>query len=271
MLPGRIWIASDVHLGPASPLTAAAFHEFLDTAARQADTLILAGDIFDAWIGDDVALHAPEPWLQASLAALQRTAARMPLWLGRGNRDFLMGAGLARHVGAQLLPETALLETDAGVILLAHGDEFCTADPGYQRFRRLVRRPGVQRAYLALPQALRKGIAAWARRRSMHANRYKAPDIMDVELQAVADALRRAGAGTLVHGHTHRPGRHALSVDGRPCERVVLPDWDFDHADTSRGGWVAIDREGVQLHEFRPGTGWPPLAAPGGSGAQASK
>lgn len=235
-----------MHLGPDSPATAAAFHDFLGQAAQRADALILAGDLFDAWIGDDVALR-PEPWLRTSLDALRATAARLPLWLGRGNRDFLIGRDLARQMGARLLPEPALLETDAGRILLAHGDEYCTADPGYQRARRIVRHAGVQRAYLALPLRARQGIAAWARKRSMRANQYKAAEIMDVEPAAIECALRAAKAPMLIHGHTHRPARHTLTVDGRRCERLVLPDWDFDHADAVRGGWVAIDHDGVRL------------------------
>ncbi len=245
-LPGRVWIASDIHLGPDSPATAAAFHDFLGKAARCADTLILAGDVFDAWIGDDVAEH-PEPWLRDSLIALKATAARIPLWMGRGNRDFLVGQDLLRRAGAQALPEPALLETDAGPILLAHGDEYCTADAGYQRFRRLVRKPSVQRAYLSLPLSLRQGIANWARRRSMHSNQYKSTQIMDVTPAAIEQALREAGASVLIHGHTHRPARHPITVDGRQCERIVLPDWDFDHAGPSRGGWVAIDTHGVRI------------------------
>lgn len=250
-LPGRVWVASDVHLGPDAPATAAAFHTFLEQAAQQADTLILAGDLFDAWIGDDIALQ-PEPWLQASLEALQATAARIPLWVGRGNRDFLIGEPLLQRLGARALPEPALLETDAGMILLAHGDEYCTADPNYQRFRRIVRHGGVQRAYLALPLRARQGIAAWARQRSMHSNQYKTADIMDVEPAAIEQALRDSQAPLLIHGHTHRPARHALSVDGRACERLVLPDWDFDHADTARGGWACIDHKGVRLVQYGP-------------------
>jgi UDP-2,3-diacylglucosamine hydrolase len=37
--------------------------------------------------------------------------------------------------------------------------------------------------------------------------------------------LRRHGATRLIHGHTHRPGHHVLELDGRRCERWVLPDW----------------------------------------------
>src|SRR5690606_14742912 len=87
-LPGTVWLASDMHLGPATPETRDAFLRFLDQACAQADALFLCGDIFDAWIGDDLALHAPPAWLREVLDALARAAAALPLWLGRGNRDF---------------------------------------------------------------------------------------------------------------------------------------------------------------------------------------
>jgi UDP-2,3-diacylglucosamine hydrolase len=48
----------------------------------------------------------------------------------------------------------------------------------------------------------------------------------------------------LIHGHTHRPARHALEVDGRACERWVLPDW------YERGGYLALDDAGPRLVSF---------------------
>lgn len=248
-IPGRIWVASDIHLGPDSPATAAAFFDFLEQARLQADALILAGDIFDAWIGDDAALQ-PEPWLQQAMDAMKTTAARIPVWLGRGNRDFLIGKSLLRQIGAHALPEPVVLETDAGQILLAHGDEYCTADQAYQRFRRIVRNRVVQRSYLALPLRLRRGIANWARSRSRHSNQYKSAVIMDVEQSAIAHALRTAGVCMLIHGHTHRPARHEWTMEGCKYERLVLPDWDFDHADTARGGWIAINADGARLQQY---------------------
>ncbi len=93
-----------------------------------ADALILAGDIFDAWIGDDAAIHGPEPWLQEALEHLSETAKKIPLFIGHGNRDFLMGPALARRLGATLMPESALFHTDAGPVHISHGDELCTHD-----------------------------------------------------------------------------------------------------------------------------------------------
>lgn len=245
-LAGVVWIASDIHLGPDTPDTARAFRDFLDQASAQADALILCGDVFDAWIGDDFALHSPPEWLASFVVELKDVSARIPVWIGRGNRDFLMGERLMALTGASLLPEPARLHTDAGTILLTHGDEYCTADPAYQRFRRIVRQPGVQRLFLGLSLKLRRGIADWARRRSMASNRYKAATIMDVDPQAIAQAYARHGVDTLVHGHTHRPGTHHITVDGARCTRIVLPDWDYEQ-DPPRGGWLVIDRDGLRL------------------------
>lgn len=245
-LPGTVWIASDIHLGSETPATARAFYRFLAQATDQADALILCGDIFDAWIGDDCARDGPPPWLAEALAHFSQTAAQIPLWMGRGNRDFLMDRTLTDMLGAQLLPDTVMLHTQAGELLLSHGDEYCTDDPGYQRFRRIVRAPWVQGLFLSLRLSVRQRIAAWARQRSKRARGQKSMQIMDVNPQAIAQALERAACNTLVHGHTHRPAVHTIQVQGRSCTRIVLPDWDYEHAPV-RAGWLVLDAQGPHL------------------------
>jgi len=255
-LPGDLWIASDIHLGAAVPRTSRAFYDFLALARARAQALILCGDIFDAWIGDDHALSEPPAWLNAALDELRRTAQAIPLWLIRGNRDFLMGETLARALGARLIEAPVRLDTDAGPILLAHGDEYCTDDAAYQRFRRVVHTPWIQSVFLALPLVSRRAIANWARNRSRQARHGKSMRIMDVNADAILQALRSSGCDVMIHGHTHRPAVHELNLDGRPARRYVLPDWEFDHAGEPRGGWISISAaQGVQLHP------WPAAAA----------
>ena len=248
-LSGPIWLASDLHLGPATPATSEAFLAFLQAAQEEAAALLLPGDIFDAWIGDDVIRAAP-PWLATALTALRETAARIPVWLGRGNRDFLIGEELTRALGARLLPEPALLETDFGPVLLTHGDEFCTDDAAYQQFRQMVRNPRWQAEFLAKTIPERLAMAQQARGESQAANQTKSMEIMDVNAGAIEGVFRDTGVRVLVHGHTHRPARHVLDVDGKKCERWVLPDWDCDHATPPRGGWLVIDRDGLQFYDL---------------------
>lgn len=246
---GPVWLASDVHLGPATPATQEAFLGFLEAAADEAAALLLPGDLFDAWIGDDVIRAAP-PWLAQALRGLQAAAARVPLYLGRGNRDFLMGAELAQAVGAQLLPEPALLQTAYGQVLLSHGDEYCTDDQAYQQFRTMVRNPQWQAEFLSRDIPERLQLAQQARGESMAANQSKSIEIMDVNPDAITQAFRNSGVHVMIHGHTHRPGRHVLDIDGRRCERWVLPDWDCDHAQPPRGGWLVIDEDGLQIFDL---------------------
>ncbi|MDP9065152.1 MAG: UDP-2,3-diacylglucosamine diphosphatase, partial [Pseudomonadota bacterium] len=60
--------------------------------------------------------------------------------------------------------------------------------------------------------------------------------IADVDGEAVAAVLRGAGVSRLVHGHTHRPAIHSLTIDSRACSRIVLGDW---HSGASVLRWSA--------------------------------
>ena len=79
-LAGTAWVASDTHLGPATPVTAEAFEAFLDAAVSEASALLLPGDIFDAWIGDDAIRQAP-PWLASILLVGFLGTTTIPLLL----------------------------------------------------------------------------------------------------------------------------------------------------------------------------------------------
>jgi len=48
---------------------------------------------------------------------------------------------------------------------------------------------------------------------------------MDANPRAVIDVLRACRVATLVHGHTHRPAIHEVTVDGASARRLVLGAW----------------------------------------------
>ena len=138
-------------------------------------------------------------------------------------------------------------------MLLSHGDEYCIDDTAYQQFRAMVRNPAWQSGFLARSIPERLAMAAQARGESMAANQAKSSEIMDVNQQAVLQALKDADVTMMVHGHTHRPGRHVFDLNGKRCERWVLPDWDCDHMEAGqapRGGWMVIDQDGPALFDL---------------------
>ena len=151
----------------------------------------------------------------------------------------MLGEAFARATGGTLLAEEVVVGIEGTPTLLMHGDQLCTDDLGYQEFRRRVRNPQWQQMMLAQPLAARKALAGQMREGSAAAKAGKSMDIMDVNADAVADAFRRHGVARMIHGHTHRPGRHVHIVDGRECERIVLPDW------RESGACVEVDAAGV--------------------------
>lgn len=234
---------SDLHLSEERPHTTAAFLAFLADKAVTAAELYILGDFFDAWIGDD----DDRPLAGQIAQALQQLAANgVRIFFQHGNRDFLLGEHYAARCGMQLLPALHVIERHAHRYLLAHGDQFCTGDVAYQQFRAMVRDPAWQQDFLAKPLVERRAIAAQLRARSKEANSIKAEDIMDVTPAEIESALQQQQCTTLIHGHTHRPARHVVTMaDGTTAERVVLGEW-------AESCWfIRLDDAGLQLVEQR--------------------
>jgi UDP-2,3-diacylglucosamine hydrolase len=210
---------SDLHLSDERPEANERFFAFMEDEAACADALYVLGDLFEYWVGDD---DLDDPFNAVIAGFFSRlSASGRKLYLLHGNRDFLVGERFARETGAQLLADPALL----GDTLLMHGDTLCTDDQDYQSWRRTARSAPWQRDFLAKPLAERRRVVRGLREKSKEVIQAKPAGIMDVNEAAVREALRRHGATRLIHGHTHRPGHHTLDVDGRRCERWVLPDW----------------------------------------------
>jgi UDP-2,3-diacylglucosamine hydrolase len=215
-------LISDLHLDPAAPGIQRQFLEFLEGEARSASALYILGDLFEVWLGDDDPAPASRTIVQA-LRAL--TDAGVTCFVMHGNRDFLIGQRFCRETGAQLIEDGTVVEIHGDRMLLLHGDVLCTDDVSYQRLRRIVRNPAVQWIFRHMSLARRRALAQKVREGSrMHVDTTEA-QIMDVNAQAVANAFRESGVGTMIHGHTHRPAVHSLEVDGSRVQRIVLGDW----------------------------------------------
>jgi UDP-2,3-diacylglucosamine hydrolase len=233
---------SDLHLTEERPEANERFISFLEDKARAADALYILGDFFEYWIGDD---DLGEPF-NAVIAGLLKDLTRrgVQLHLMHGNRDFLIGERFCTATGARLLEDPFVNEIEGTRTLLMHGDTLCTDDVEYQAWRRKARSPEFQAEFLAKPLAERRQAILQMREKSRQVTQAKAAEIMDVNADAVRQALRRHGVRRLIHGHTHRPGRHALELDGERCERWVLPDW------YERGGYLEVARGAPRLVRF---------------------
>ncbi len=220
------FLLSDLHLDVSRPELTRTFLSFLQGQARTKPALFLLGDIFEVWVGDD-----DDAELSAMIAEHLHATARSgtDVHFMHGNRDFLLGAKYANRAGMALIDDPYPLALAGIPTLLSHGDRYCIDDAKYQAFRRQSRDPQWQAGVLSQPLMARRALAASLRAESTAEQQSKidaGDPLTDVVDAPILVDLMRFGAHRLIHGHTHRPDIHFLTMpDGQQAERIVLSDW----------------------------------------------
>ena len=219
----RLFI-SDLHLSDQAPSIETGLNHLI-TRERGVESLVILGDFFEAWVGDDdddpLALRVKNLLRRLSLAGCE-------ILVCRGNRDFMLGEQFATDIGGTLLDDVTAMEVAGAPALVLHGDTLCTDDADYQQFRSLVHSPDWQAEMMEKPLAERRELALQLRALSIDAASNKPEDIMDVNARAVTELMSSHDISRMIHGHTHRPARHNIEAG----ERIVLGDW------TAQQGWL---------------------------------
>ena len=228
---------SDLHLSVDMPRTLAQFEHFCQTIAPQYSALIILGDLFEFWIGDDVAHQNPaaQRFIKAVSALTQRG-----LFVGFmvGNRDFLVRDAYCRLARMTPLPDPCTLKINGQAVLLTHGDLLCTDEKGYQRFRRIVHLNWVQNVFLKLPQSWRNGLAQNIRNKSKrreYSVQHGNMPAQNIPAKTAAAWFDKFAVRYIIHGHTHQPSTH-LTYDST---RIVLPDWECENPAHTRWGYIS--------------------------------
>jgi UDP-2,3-diacylglucosamine hydrolase len=227
-------LISDLHLCEAMPRTFEAFSDHL--LGTSADAVFILGDLFEAWVGDDMGSRGFE---RRCVEVMAQAASLRQIGFMVGNRDFLAGAMLLRQSGAMGLPDPTLFDAWGQPVLLSHGDALCLDDAPYQAFRRQVRSAQWQADFLARPLAERLQIAADIRHASQTRRQFDGAADADADTAEAVHWMHAMGARELVHGHTHRPGSNALAPG---YKRHVLSDWDLDQG--TRAEVLRLTRDG---------------------------
>ena len=225
---------SDLHLSDDDK--AGYLSRFLTETASDFDELIILGDFFDYWVGDDAASTVP-----AICAELRGYSEKRRLFFMQGNRDFILGENFCRSVGAVLLKDPCIAQCGASYLLLSHGDMWCTNDKDYQALRKKVRSRLWQWFMLCLPLKKRLRIAQDARRKSKATKSQKDASLMDVVDASVLRSLRNYPECSfcgVIHGHTHRPGAKEIAPG---ITRCVIPDWRFKDGKLIQSGYAVLE------------------------------
>lgn len=216
-------MVSDTHVTPADPGVLAAFVAFLRGPAREADRLIVAGDLFEVWV---TPAQERDPGLAPVFEAFDALLdAGVTVDFVPGNRDFA-AAPVLRRRGLRVLPAEHVFTSGGRTVVVAHGDRLCSRDVGYQAFRRFVRTRLVRHVFERIPSSLARRAGRSARDRSQASTARKAYGDMGLAPRAVASLLRRHDADVLVCGHVHWGRRHRLELDGLTRDVLVLSAWE---------------------------------------------
>ncbi len=232
----RTLFISDLHLSATQPEITAEFFEFLDTQlTEEVDALYILGDFFEVWVGDD----ANEP-LSDDIAARLKSISEsgIKVYFIHGNRDFLVGKKYEEQSGMTLLPEQTVIDLYGTPTLLLHGDEMCTQDVEYQKFRKKSRGWWWPRLMLSMPLWYRRRVARNARIKSKMSQQNKRAEILDVEPSSVDKTFAEHKVRLMIHGHTHRPAIHCHGAN----TRIVLGDW------YSQASYIIATEQNISLH-----------------------
>lgn len=213
---------SDLHLSEQYPAIYNSLQQFVQSQIQNPhlDAVYILGDLFDTWIGDD---HSSYFINQIYCLLRLFTKNHIKLYIMQGNRDFLLGKAFADNCQAVLLSDPTIIDLYGITTVLTHGDILCTQDIAYQRFRRCVRNPFIQKFFLSLPLYGRQYIAKILRQKSQAyflKTQHPFPQ-KGIDLKTAEKVIQNHQAQQLIHGHTHQP----MIESHDSYTRCVLPDW----------------------------------------------
>lgn len=211
----------DVHLDRGDP-EVASFCRMLDTVSRQASTLVLAGDLFNLWIGG----NGPEPEHIRTVLDRLRSIRKKGVAVKylEGNRDYYIRAHYEGDVFDTVAEEGLWEETGDCRVFAIHGDLANPEDRPYRRWRRFSRSLPVRLLFRVLPRPWRARLAErleGTMRRSNLAYKQAFPE------RQIRDYARRRfqeGADLVVLGHFHvEKELQGAGPESGPI--LVLPVW----------------------------------------------
>jgi UDP-2,3-diacylglucosamine hydrolase len=213
------YVVSDIHLGAVPDATERAFVAFLEHAAAEAASLLIAGDLFDFWFEYGEVIPGRH---FRTLAALSRVVdAGVSVTMVGGNHDAWGGRFLTEHVGLRYHVDPFHMTLGGSRALVAHGDGLGRGDLKYRALKAVIRSRAAIGAFRALHPELGLRLA-----RAVSSTKAKAGADLAAEGRAAflhswateqldADGSLRfvvCGHSHLPVVHEHAPGRFYLNA-----------------------------------------------------------
>ena len=234
------FIIADLHLSESQPILTNALANFYDKNTILNDKVIIAGDMFDFFVGVDMNSSLHQKIRDIITAANKRGVITM---FQAGNRDFLLDEKAANYFGMKLISDFYVLSTPRGQALLLHGDQLCLHDRSYRRYRAFSKNPLIRSLFMMLPLKLRNAIGQKVRNKSQEQENSRMASIAlsnPMVKKAGANFLLKSHCQIMIHGHFHVFGGEQNAF-GPGLNRLGLGMWDSHYS------YIRIDRQDFKL------------------------
>ena len=232
---------SDIHLHEQKPELTSLYLKFLEEKAISAQALFILGDLFDVWLGDDIATPFDHD-IAAALKHLKQNGT--PVYFMPGNRDFLLSKSYCEAAGLTLLTDPYLITFGDKTILLTHGDLLCTDDKMYQFYRTIAQHPIIKYFFSKFSKSYRSRIAQKLRQNSRRYQKQQPIAKLDATDLGVSRMLKKTVAQALIHGHVHRANHFKHVFGKRMVDRYVLGTWH------KTGSYIELKKDSISIECF---------------------
>jgi UDP-2,3-diacylglucosamine hydrolase len=235
-----LYIVSDLHIsGPEDPI----YYSLLSLLKLQVvpgDTVVLAGDIFDLFIGNKKIYRNR---YQAFLECVDRAVRRgIVIHYIEGNHDFLMERVFSKIQGMRTHSAQVSLEIEGKRFFVAHGDQVDSSDYGYRVLRALLRTPLMRVLLWMIPGVWLDRLGQWSSQNSRRRHLTVTSQSTIEKREFLRKAYRSYAAERLaqgydfvVMGHCHDLDEMFFQIDGRPGQYVNV---GFPRVHGSLLAWV---------------------------------
>lgn len=221
----NLYVVSDLHIwGSDDPLYRSLLSLIRDRAIK-GDTLVLAGDLFDVFVGPKkVFVDEYGEFIRELKAAGERG---IRIHYIEGNHDFLLKRVFAKSEGIALHPESVALEIARKRFFIAHGDLADSKDYGYRLLRGILRSPPLKAAIRVAPGKLVEKVG----KKSSQYSRERSPRLpgeLPIERRERLRTVYRSfaaerlaeGYDFVVMGHCHDLDEKTFTIGGRSGQYI---------------------------------------------------
>jgi UDP-2,3-diacylglucosamine hydrolase len=215
----RIAFVGDVHLDLGDPVVPA-FSAMLRALSDSCDTVVLMGDLFNLWIGQDELQQQHQLEVAATLREVRARGVR--LHYIEGNRDYRVEGVSSGELFDSVGYDGLALRVPGRSLWAIHGDQMNPADRRNNAWRWVSRSALCWWCFNRLPPLSRLRLVERLEARMRHMN----PDFKDSfpqpEIETYAATFARRGHDAIVLGHFHVERQWKLEGGS---EVYVLPEW----------------------------------------------